>query len=301
MKSWFNHPLLYVLILSQSLFSQINKEYTYSIEKEYDKQRQKYPQITIAIQKATPNIVEEQKDIVYQNINGRKLSLDSYIPKAQGKFPALILVHGGGWKSGDKSMMQSISRKIASYGYNCFAVEYRLSDEVRYPAAIDDILAAKKFITEKANLYKTDTTNIALLGCSSGGQIVSLIGTKFSNGIKLVINLDGILAFHHPESEEGYLASHWLGGNYEERPAIWEDASALTHVHKNMPPFLFINSQFNRFHAGRDEMTEKMKQFQIEAAVKTIKDSPHTFWLFHPWFDTTIGYIIPFLDRILKS
>lgn len=300
MKSWFNHPLLYILMLSQCLFSQINKEYSYSTEKEYDKQRPKYPQITIAIQKANPNIVEEQKDIVYQNTNGRKLSLDSYIPKAQGKFPALILVHGGGWKSGDKSMMQSISRKIASYGYSCFAVEYRLSDEASYPAAIEDILAAKEFITEKADRYKIDPARIALLGCSSGGQIVSLIGTKFSNGIKLVINLDGILAFHHPESEEGHLASHWLGGNYEEKPTVWEDASALTHVHKNMPPFLFINSQFSRFHAGRDEMIEKMNAFQVEAAVKTIEDSPHTFWLFHPWFDTAIDYIIPFLDRKLK-
>ncbi len=301
MKSWFNHSLLYALTLSQCLFAQVNKDYTYSTEKEYNKQQFKYPQIAIASQKANPNLVEEQKNVIYQNINGRKLSLDSYIPKAQGKFPALILVHGGGWKSGDKSMMESISRKIASYGYNCFAVEYRLSDEARYPSAIDDILAAKKYITEKADRYKTDPAKIALLGCSSGGQIVSLIGTKFSEGIKLVINLDGILAFHHPEAEEGYLASHWLGGNYEEKPAIWKDASALTHVHQNMPPFLFINSQFSRFHAGRDEMIEKMKQFQIEATVKTIEDSPHTFWLFHPWFDTTIDYIISFLDRKLKS
>jgi acetyl esterase/lipase len=119
--------------------------------------------------------------------------------------------------------------------------------------------------------------------------------------VQAIIDIDGILAFHHPESAEGKVAAEWLGGTYEEKPGVWQDASALTHVSKNTPPCLFINSSNPRFHAGRDDMIKKLNDFGIYSEVHTFPDTPHPFWFFHPWFDPTVKYIVDFLDKVFKK
>ena len=78
------------------------------------------------------------------------------------------------------------------------------------------------------------------------------------------------------------------------------NASALTHTDKNTPPILFINSSIPRFHAGRDDMIAILNQNNIYNEVHTIKDAPHSFWFFNPWFDETIRYTTQFLDKIFK-
>lgn len=296
------NKLLYIVVLSfwNLNFAQVSKDTSYTVFSEFNKQLKKYRFIKIA-QTTSNESITFKKDIVYHTVSGRNLHLDSYYKKSTEKLPAVILLHGGGWKSGNKSMLQALAQKITMSGYHCFAVEYRLSDEAIYPAAIKDILNAIRFIKDNASKFSIDNEKIAILGCSSGAQIASLIGTKYPKEIKAVVNIDGILAFHHPQSQEGKMASQWLGGNYEEKPEIWKEASPLTHVSKNTPPFLFINSQYNRFHTGRDEMITKMKSYNIDTRVETIPDSPHTFWLFHPWFNTTVNYILTFLDEKLKS
>ncbi len=281
-------------------FSQVTKDTSYTINSEYSKQIKKFPFIEIVQSKINKQVIEKN-DIVYKTVLNRAVHLDAYLSDSKTILPAVILLHGGGWNSGNKSMMRPLAQEIASKGYQCFALEYRLADEAIYPAAIEDVIAAIDYLIDNANDFAIDTRNIAVLGCSSGGQMASLIGTKFNQNIKAIINLDGILAFHHPESHEGKAASHWLGGTYEQKSDVWHDASALSHVNKNTPSFLFINSQYKRFHAGRDEMIAKMKTFNIDTKIETIHDSPHSFWLFHPWFEKTTNYIVTFLNEKLKS
>lgn len=293
--------LYFVSILYCSYsFSQVVKDTSYTISSEYKKQLKKYPSIEIVKSKSN-SLVSEQKNVIYQTIQNRDLHLDSYIFKSNKKLPAVIMLHDGGWKSGNKSMLEPFAQKIASKGYQCFAIEYRLSDEAKYPAGINDVLQAIEFIKKNAKKYNVDVNKMAILGRSSGGQMASLLGTKFNKDIKAIVNIDGILAFHHPESSEGKYAALWLGGTYEEIPEIWNDASALSHVNKNTPPILFINSQHERFHAGRNDMIQKLNAYKIDSKVEEIPDSPHTFWLFHPWFDKTIEYTKNFLDNKLKS
>ncbi|VXC03451.1 Esterase [Flavobacterium sp. 9AF] len=281
-------------------YAQKGVDFTYNIISEYNKQLKKFPNIEI-VNAINDSIIQESIDIIYNKNNKRPLHLDAYCFKTKERLPALILIHGGGWKSGDKSMLKPLAQTICRNGYQCFAIEYQLSDEAKYPQSIDNILEAIAFLKNDVKKFKIDTLKIGILGCSSGGQMASLIGTKYSHTIQAIVNLDGILAFHHPESKEGILASEWLGGTYEEKPEIWEDASALSHVSKNTPPILFINSQFERFHAGRDNMIQILNQYTIYNQVKQIENSPHTFWLFHPWFNETALYITQFLDKILKS
>jgi pectinesterase len=90
----------------------------------------------------------------------------------------------------------------------------------------------------------------------------------------------------------------WLGGTYDQKPEAWLEASALTHVGAHTPPLLFINSALPRFHAGRDDMIKVLDSLKIYSEVHTIPDTPHPFWLFHPWFEPTVNYVVAFLNKV---
>ena len=93
------------------------------------------------------------------------------------------MIHGGGWRSGNKNQMQVLGQEIAAKGYACFAIEYRLSLEAKYPEGIYDVKNAIKFIKDNAKKFHVDPDKIAILGCSSGGQMAALIGTTNNNPI----------------------------------------------------------------------------------------------------------------------
>jgi len=129
----------------------------------------------------------------------------------------VILIFGGGWKSGDKSQSVPMAMQIASAGYVTVAVEYRLSLEAKYPAAVHDIKAAIRWLRANARKYNVDKSKIAVHGVSAGGQLAALVETtndiekfegnesypKQSGSVQAIIDIDGILAFKHPESAEG--------------------------------------------------------------------------------------------------
>ena len=125
--------------------------------------------------------------------------------------------------------------------------------------------------------------------------------------IKGVIDLDGILAFIHPESGEGddrvrtSAATHYFGYTTQERPDIMQQASALAHVSKTDPPVLLINSGNARMHAGRDDFRKKMSDFGILTDVYTHEGSPHTFLLFTKWFTKTVELMDQFMQHIIVS
>jgi acetyl esterase/lipase len=304
-----------LLIISNTILAQHNYsiDTSYTIKSTYNKLIVKYPFITIP-QKQNNTAIAEIKEVVYQQHKDRALHFDAFFTTKQKLNPAVIMIHGGGWRSGNKNQMQDMAREIASKGYSCFAIEYRLSLEAKYPEGIIDVKNAIKFIKDNAKKFNVDPNKIAVLGCSSGGQMAALIGTtneildfedktfksKSSSKVQAIIDIDGVLAFKHPESSEGDMAAFWLGGTYDEKPENWKNASALNHTNKGSPPILFINSSFARFHAGRDDMIAILNQYKIYNEVKTIENSPHSFWFFEPWFRETVEYTIQFLDKIFK-
>lgn len=307
--------LIVCILCSNLIFSQISfpVDTSYTVNSAFNKSVKKFPQIEIVKPDFFENVIEI-KDLVYKNIDDRKLHLDAFYNKNEQLKPAVILIHGGGWKSGNKSHMVPMAQYIASKGYACFAVEYRLSPEAIFPSAIFDIKNAIQFIKANAKEFKIDTNKVAILGCSSGGQMAALIGTTNNNknfeyfnhsynqssSVHAIIDIDGVLAFKHPESSEGEMASLWLGGNADEKLETWKEASALTHTDKNTPPVLFIGSQYPRFLAGKNDMIKILDKYGIYNQVETIENSPHTFWLFHPWFAATVQLVTNFLDKTLK-
>jgi len=243
--------------------------------------------------------------------------VDVFLPKKRLRktCPGVILIHGGGWQSGDKSQMQAIGETLAGYGYVAFSVEYRLSLEAKYPEAVYDLKAAIRWIRANAAQFNLDTGKIASLGTSAGGQLATLLGvtngdinfeglgrgnSQFSSAIQAVVNIDGTLAFRHPESVEGKAASNWLDGTYEENPRNWEEAAPLNHVTGKSAPILFLNSSIPRFHAGRDDMIKKLNTYKIYSEIHEFPDTPHPFWFFNPWFKPMMDYTVSFLNKIFK-
>jgi pectinesterase len=307
--------VIFLILLSsvRAQGQQYKVDTSYTIKSTYAKLIKKYPFITIP--KLKPNVdVQEQVDLVYNKDQERILHLDAFIHKKKKRNPAIVMIHGGGWRSGNKDQMQFLAREMASKGYSCFTIEYRLSLEAKYPTGVIDVKNAIRFIKDNAGKFNVDPDKIAVLGCSSGGQMAALIGTtnnnpifedkdfksKSTSKVNAIIDVDGVLAFKHPESSEGDMAAFWLGGKSDEIPENWKMASALTNTDKNTPPTLFICSSIPRFHAGRDDMIAILNQHKIYNEVKTIEDSPHSFWFFEPWFTQTIAYTAQFLDKIFK-
>lgn len=303
------------IIADMSVFAQtpsVLKDTSFTNYSAYQKEKKKYPFIKM-VNLELPKSIIKKENIIYKTIGDRKLAVDVFYPKGKAKQarPAVLLIHGGGWKSGDKSQNYDQAIKLAENGYVAITVEYRMSLEAKYPAAVLDVKAAVQWIRKNAKKYQINPNQIAAMGFSAGGQLAALLGStnnqvifknesEISDEVQAVINVDGILAFKHPESEEGVSASLWLGGTYEEAPQNWEQASALSHVNKNAVPILFINSANPRFHAGRTDMITKLNQLSIYSEVHEFPDTPHTFWIFDPWFEPVMNHTLKFLERVFK-
>ena len=316
---------LLVLILTQPSFAQSTKGITgvkdtsYTLRSAYLGTLKTHPNIKMPTEIKSP-LVEDEKDVVYAQIGERTLKLDAFYPKGKAikARPAVIIIYGGGWRTGDKNQHHVLAQRLADLGYVCFLPEYRLSTEALYPAAVYDLKAAIRWVRANAKTYHVDTDKVATLGFSAGGQLSALLGTtaqipslegtegnpKYSSKVNAVIDIDGILAFIHPDSGEGddskrtSAATYWFGYSKTENPTLWNEGSALTYAGKSSPPTLFLNSSVERMHAGREDYRAKLAPFGIYTEVHDFPDSPHGFCLFEPWFTPTVQYVDTFLKKV---
>lgn len=318
--------VIHILLLTSATFSKdiqhftIPKDTSYTLHSAFEKYKKKYPFIKpVRYDKANGSL--QFKDIHYYSPEQRALSLDIFSPakKSDTFKPAIILIHGGGWRSGDRTLMYPLADYLAKHGYIAIPVEYRLSPEAQYPAAVNDIKQAVEWILDNGSAYQIDTSRIAILGCSAGGQLASLVGLTFEPDLKIkkklprkairaIVDIDGILDFTSEEArkyednpaKKTTSAGAWFGGRYSGKSELWKEASPINYVNKTSPPILFINSSIPRFHAGRDEVIKKLDAFSIYSEVHTFEDAPHSFWLFDPWFEKTGVFIADFLNKELR-
>jgi pectinesterase len=323
--------LILLLFWSKTIFAQdagqyaIPRDTSFTTYHAWTKIKEEFPESKI-VRSELPVGVMAEKDIVYVTLpdtpyGKRDLHLDLFSPAKKGTYPALLLIHGGGWRSGNKSMQIPLAQQIALHGYVTASIEYRLSPEALYPAAVYDIKAAIRFLRANAKKYQINPDKIAISGSSAGGQLAALIGTtsevkKFdriegnndiSTKIQAIIDMDGILDFTDPNESakdtdptKRSAGAYWFGATFKEAPEKWIEASPLTYVGKDTPPILFINSALPRFHAGRDSVITILNKYGIYSEIHAIENTPHPFWLFHPWFELTVKYMVDFLDKVLK-
>lgn len=173
----------------------------------------------------------------------RALPADIYVPKGRGPWPAVLLIYGGSWSSKDhRWQMSGIARKLASRGFVVMNASYRGTPEFHYPAPLEDMREALRWLRKHAADYQVDPTRVAAYGFSAGGHLAALLGT-----------LDGppegrvqaVVAASAPTDltlfPGGEILPLFLGATYEENPGLFREASAVTHVSKDDPPFFLYH------------------------------------------------------------
>lgn len=122
-------------------------------------------------------IKNQYLDVAYANVSEAQ-KMDLYIPEGNSTFPAVVLVHGGGFASGDKASENVYAKKLVENGYVAATINYRLSGEAKFPANINDVKAAIRFLRANAVKYHIHPESIGIWGGSAGGNLSALAGTS---------------------------------------------------------------------------------------------------------------------------
>lgn len=194
------------------------------------------------------------KTEIFARPEGRELKLDFYTPpfvKDTTQRPAcIVVIHGGGWDSGDRAQLPDLNHRLAARGYAVAAIDYRLAPRWQWPAQKEDTLAAITWLKQNAGRLGFDPTRFVLLGRSAGAQIAEVAGyTAHDPAIRGVISFYGpsdmVFGYRNADENDAIhspsLMRAYLGGTPEQQPARYDDASALRFVTRDSPPTLLLH------------------------------------------------------------
>src|SRR5271155_1770142 len=217
-------------------------------------------------------------NITYGVAGGETLLLDIFEPTNNNgqPRPAVVLVHGGGWTSFDKSTMRPLAQFLALAGFVAVTVDYRLfhDDATRWPVQLDDVQRAVRWVRANSAKYNVDPEHVGAYGHSSGAQLALLLGmmetrdnsdaalAKYSSKVQAVVDASGPTDFtvHVTGDDTKFLAS-FFGADFAEHPEIWREASPIFHVAKSDAPILII-------HGTRDESVPIAQAEALNDALK---------------------------------
>lgn len=249
------------------------------------------------------------RDVVYAEPDGEKLLLDAYVSKTPGRKPAVLVVHGGSWKSGDKFQLSGYAMRLASQGYAAFAVNYRLAPKHQHPAQIDDCRAALEWIVANADAYEVDPERIGAIGYSAGAHLVFLLGVagdqktpkdsrSASPRLKAVAAGGSPVNFTAVEGDNRTLIQ-FLGGTRREVPDQYVNASPYFYLSSDDPPIFFFHGDDDDLVTirGPEVAVEILQSKGVEAELLRIPKANHITAAMN--FDA-VAKAIAFLDKHLK-
>jgi acetyl esterase/lipase len=260
-------------------------------------------------------MIDVRRDVEFASPDGRPLRLDVYQPHYAARpasragvaprplSPAVIVIHGGSWRSGVKSDFEMYDRWLAAGGRVVFDVEHRLANSAqRFPAQIIDIKCAIAWVKNHAAQYHVDPGRIALLGRSSGGQLALLAAYTANDptlrpgscnaqdtSVRAVISFYGptdlAWAYTHPGRPDVIdttrVLENYLGGSPASAPQAYASASPIEHVSAQSPPTLFL-------HGGHDQLvlSENVERIAPKLAAAGV---PFTY-VYLPWANHGFDY-----------
>ncbi len=175
-----------------------------------------------------------------------ELTADLYRPASDDTLPIVMMIHGGGWISGDKWNVASHAFEMAEAGYVVMAINYRLSPKFKWPAHLEDCRSAVAWIVDHAEEWKADVKRIGAWGYSAGGHLSLLLA--LDPGPKQP-RIQAVVAGGAPCDlsflpEDSDVLTPFIGGKRSEFPAVYRLASPIAHLDKKSPPiFLFHGSE----------------------------------------------------------
>ena len=273
---------------------------------------------------ALPAGIKVIRDVEYAKVNDLSLTMDIYLPsEPAGPMPAVVYFHGGGWRRGTKNNCQP-AIPLAAKGYVVASINYRLSQQAIFPAAIEDCKGAVRFLRANAAKYFINPAAIVSMGDSAGGHLAALMGT--SAGVKDLEgatggNLDqssavqGVIDYYGPidfiamidqksdikRGEIGAPEVQFIGGRTLDHKDVAIKASPLTYVTKDAPPFLIVHGEVDpRVPMEQAKaMLEAIKKVGGEATLHIVKNGSHGFSAAQN--AALIPTLTEFLDRHFKK
>jgi acetyl esterase len=193
---------------------------------------------------------EIRKDVEYSRAEGMSLRLDASIPEGKGPFPAVIIVHGGGWVRGDRRVdVAPLFKPLSDAGIAWFSISYRLAtDAFHFGVAVNDVEAAVRFVKEHSDEYSVDPARLALIGESAGGQLAAMAALNGAQGtsVKTVVALyaptDLVSLVNGSELIPQAIRNGLQGTPFEGLIlARLAQLSPIEKVRRDMPSFLMIH------------------------------------------------------------
>jgi len=261
--------------------------------------------------------VTTEDDLIFTKAGEAELKLDLARPaEGDGPFPGVLVIHGGGWRGGDKAQMRGALAEFARRGYVAISPQYRFCPQDTFPAQVHDVKAAVRWLKRHAKEYKLDPEHIGAIGFSAGGHLSLMLGLTGpgdglegdhsvdapSTRIQAVVNYFGptdLTASDLPEPSRR-IVKDFLGGTPEEKPEAAAKASPLTYVTKDDPPI-------QTFQGTKDGLVPYTQAVKLTDAL-TAAGVPGRVDLLigagHGWrgddLTQTMGEAFRFFDRYLK-
>jgi acetyl esterase/lipase len=249
--------------------------------------------VLVSAQDSKPDIRIE-RDLVYGKGGDVELKLDLAMPKSGGPFPAVVCVHGGGWKGGKRQDFEKTMEGLARRGFVGVTITYRLMPAAKFPAQIEDCKASVRWLRANAKKYDINADRIGAVGFSAGAHLVCLLGTtdkddglegnggnpEQSSRVQAVVSFFGPTDFTtktwNDNIEKEFLIP-FFGATFEDKPELYKRGSPIAYVTKDDPPFLF-------FHGTKDELVgirhsqllaDKLQSAGVKAKVAVMEGEGH--------------------------
>ena len=279
--------------------------------------------VNVAPSTRVPEGIDAEWNVAFSQQGGRQLLADLFLPsrvEVNSLRPALIVVHGGGWHSGDKTKFQALSIQLASKGYVVVAIEYRLADEAAFPAAIHDCFAAVKYLRANADRLGIDENRNGAVGGSAGGHLVGLMASGSENSFltnssesdeqnsslqaAIVMAgpmemMTGSVAEKSRNQPEQSNANRWLRATLDEAPALYAQADAYRQIDANTCPILFMVGEHD-LPSRNQRSRDKLEGLGINTGVKVFADGRHGCWNRSPWLEQMVDEMHRFFQQNLS-
>ena len=264
----------------------------------------------------TPDNILQTLDVVFKNIDGIKLGLDVYQPsKDDTPNPLILIVHGGAWKAGDKSLYRTYGIDFAALGYTAASINYRLSGQASFPAAIEDIRDSIVYLRKNAAKFNIDPERLVIFGSSAGGHLSAFTGlaantpgASYLSGIdaktiKAIISIYGAHDLTSPAHRNHEETQSFIGKSYADAPELYREASTISHVDKNDPPVLLIHGTLDSIVPVQDSdiLSQILKEAGVPVTYDRIEGWPHVMDFFSPIGERTLWQCYNFLKTHVPS
>jgi acetyl esterase/lipase len=243
---------------------------------------------------AIPAGLEVSRDIEYLNIGGKSLQMDLYRDKmAPGPAPLLLFIHGGGWNHGNRNEYLGYAIHFAEMGYVTATVTYRFASEAPYPACVEDVTEAVRFVFQNGEKYHYDPDRVVLIGGSAGAHLAMLAAYgwhrageapdsgRVSPGnrkIRAVVDLYGPTDLTASYARENYMVERLMARKFREAPALYAEASPIAFVDKNAPPTLILHGTGDNLVpvVQAELLKHKLDSLKIPNVYRPLPGWPHT-------------------------